>query len=133
MNATRPLTLTAPFDREDCGHGVWRLSERGPRAATVYLRGFMPPAGFDSCTSLSIDWLDSGGAVVAVLLPRGTVTVPVASALVHEPRPGLYRTLPLAHYDAGQARFWQRIFRLVRVPGGRLLLSWLAARSRHRS
>jgi hypothetical protein len=27
-------------------------------------------------------------------------------------------------------RFWRRVFRVVRIPGGRLLLGWLSRRTR---
>jgi hypothetical protein len=39
--------------------------------------------------------------------------------------------LPLASIDADARRFWRRVFRLVRIPGGRYLLKVLT-RARRR-
>ena len=39
---------------------------------------------------------------------------------------------PLAGLDEKARRFWRRVFRLVRIPGGRHLLGVLARRSRGR-
>jgi hypothetical protein len=44
---------------------------------------------------------------------------------VHEPLQDLYEGLPLASIDADARRFWRRVFRLVRLPGGRYLLRLL--------
>ena len=52
------------------------------------------------------------------------------SAVIHEPAKGLYEALPLAGFDAGARRFWKRIFRLMRLPGGRFLLGLFARRAR---
>ncbi|HMH88482.1 MAG TPA: hypothetical protein VK523_07555, partial [Steroidobacteraceae bacterium] len=49
-------------------------------------------------------------------------TVEAASAIVHEPLEHLYESLPLVSIDADARRFWRRVFRLVRLPGGRFLL-----------
>jgi hypothetical protein len=37
----------------------------------------------------------------------------------------LYESLPLVSIDADARRFWRRVFRLVRIPGGRFLLKIL--------
>jgi hypothetical protein len=54
----------------------------------------------------------------------------VRGAIVHEPLPKLYAELPLAGFDERARRFWRRVFRLVRIPGGRHLLGVLARRPR---
>jgi len=56
-------------------------------------------------------------------------SVEAANAIVHEPLEHLYERLPLISIDADARRFWRRVFRLVRIPGGRYLLK-LLARSR---
>jgi len=56
-------------------------------------------------------------------------SVEAANAIVHEPLDQLYERLPLISIDANARRFWRRVFRLVRIPGGRYLLK-LLARSR---
>jgi hypothetical protein len=40
--------------------------------------------------------------------------------------------LPLVSFDDKARRFWRRVFRLVRIPGGRHLLGVLARRNRDR-
>jgi hypothetical protein len=52
------------------------------------------------------------------------------SAIVHEPQTRLYEALPLVVLDDKARRFWRRVFRLVRIPGGRHLLGILARRTR---
>ena len=51
-------------------------------------------------------------------------------AVLHEPQMQLYSALPLAQFDAKAQRFWRRIFRLLRIPGGRIVLRWIARRRR---
>jgi len=131
MIAMRQLCVSGPFDAEPGAPGSWRLRQRGSSPATVYLCGFSPPSELGACTALELAWpAAAAGCVVTVRLPSGPLSVPVAAAFVHEPRPDLYRALPLERYEASQARFWRRIFRLVRLPGGRLLIALLANRSR---
>jgi hypothetical protein len=38
----------------------------------------------------------------------------------------LYDSLPLADFDRSAQRFWNRVFRVMRLPGGRFLLRFLA-------
>ena len=130
MNATRPLTLPAPFDIEDGGHGLWCLRRRQAPAVVIYLREFTLPPQLSQCTALTIEWPPDGGAVLRLTLPAGFATFRAASAIAHEPRPQLYRALPLAAFDARSRRFWRAVFVLMRVPGGRALLGWLTARRR---
>ncbi len=78
---------------------------------------------------VSVDWLPDS---VVVQLSRGAEVfqVKAANVLIHEPLPSLYRALPLAQFDARARRFWQRVFLLARLPGGRTLLRLLARRAR---
>ncbi len=59
-------------------------------------------------------------------------TVRAQSVIVHEPLARLYEALPLVTLDAKARRFWRRVFRLVRIPGGRYLLGALARLPRER-
>jgi hypothetical protein len=43
----------------------------------------------------------------------------------------LYESLPLVSIDANARRFWRRVFRLVRIPGGRFLLKLLTRSGSH--
>jgi hypothetical protein len=59
-------------------------------------------------------------------------TIRAQSVIVHEPLARLYEALPLVTLDAKARRFWRRVFRLVRIPGGRHLLGALARFPRRR-
>lgn len=78
---------------------------------------------------LDIEWSDSA-AVIRLTSEGRRMTLMMRSAIVHEPLPQLYDPLPLAVYDASARGFWRRVFRLVRIPGGRHLLGFLARRRR---
>jgi hypothetical protein len=67
--------------------------------------------------------------LTAAELPR---TVRMQSVIVHEPLAQLYESLPLSDFDDNARRFWRRVFRVARVPGGRYLLRFLAQRTRNR-
>jgi hypothetical protein len=124
------LTVSAPFDIEDCGRGLWCLRPHDALQTAVYVSGSLPFAKLSKCEAFSIEWLDGGSAVLHLGLPAQIVTVPVASAFLHEPLTALYGALPLARLDAKTKRFWRRIFALVRLPGGQILLGWLGPRTR---
>lgn len=78
---------------------------------------------------VSIDWQDEGTAV-ELTAGSAVIRVHAETVLVHEPLTTLYDALPLARFDARAHRFWQRVFWLVRVPGGRSLLRMVARRAR---
>jgi hypothetical protein len=124
------LTVSAPFDIEDCGRGLWCLRAHDALQTAVYVSGSLPFSQLSKCEAFNIEWLEGGSAVLHLGLPAQIVTVPVTSAFAHEPRPDLYGVLPLARLDAVTLRFWRRVFGLVRVPGGQMLLGWLSRRTR---
>jgi hypothetical protein len=77
--------------------------------------------------SLRLEW--TGGGVE--ILRQGDSDAErfhAAQAVVHEPMPRLYESLPLERLDRRARRFWARVFWLVRMPGGRRVLRWLARR-----
>jgi hypothetical protein len=129
----RHLKLTAPFDVEDCGKGLWCLRQHTALEIAIYVQGPMPFAQLVKSESLIIDWLDGGDTSLSLGLPSQIITVPVKSAFVHEPRPTLYGALPRPELDARTMRFWRRVFALVRLPGGQFLLGWLSKRTRRAS
>lgn len=129
MIATTSLRFPAPFDAAQCGGGLWRVRPAEAPPVTVWLRGDGPPADIARCTALTIAWPPGGGLVVTVSGPDGETQVPTTAAFIHEELEGLYTALPLAHPEPGQARFWRRVFRVIRVPGGRFVLAWLARRA----
>jgi hypothetical protein len=121
------------FAAIDCGNGAWRLTSEGPREVNVYLKDAEPGAaqafGAVPISSLAIEW-HPGAAHLSFQSGGSAATVQSAVAIVHEPLRSLYDGLPLATVDADTRRFWRRVFRIVRMPGGRYLLKLLARRKR---
>src|ERR1700683_4674738 len=107
--------------------GLWLLTRTQPPALEILVRGVELEA--TEVAGLNIEWRETG---VALRLSSATqnTEIQARSAIVHEPRPRLYEGLKLAQFDAATKRFWRRIFRMVRIPGGRYLLRILARRGR---
>jgi hypothetical protein len=125
-------TLAGPFAARNLGKGSWRLA-RGPlEPIDVILRGMSPQAeealsGLEA-GDVDLEW--HAGTVVVTMTSAGRRrSISARSALVHEPLAHLYDALPLAAVDDTTRRFWRRVFRLIRIPGGRYLLGVLARRS----
>lgn len=134
MQANMRRNLPGRFLARDLGGGTWSLSSEGPAAAEILLRG-APPEAADIFRSpplcdVDIEW-GAGVAALRLTCAARRSAIEVRSAIVHEPLPRLYETLPLPHIDAKARRFWARVFRLVRIPGGRHLLG-VFTRSRRR-
>ena len=127
------VDLQGPFAGEDLGAGRWRLSRTRPAPIEVFLRVADGTAAEmlaePGIVGLDLDWRASGVSV-AVRGRRGVQRVEADSVIVHEPRNELYQALPLAGFDAEARRFWSRVFTLMRIPGGRLLLRIIARRRR---
>jgi len=135
MQATlTPLqrSLLGEFRLHTVSNDCWRIDNLAPPHESLWLRGVdaraapMPPR-FDR---LTVVWQPDGRIALTLANGAEALTVGASCALLHEPRERLYDSLPLPAYTSRTARFWRRVFRLVRIPGGRLLLSWLARRSR---
>ena len=121
------------FVTRNLEEGAWRLSRSEPVPIDVFVRG----ADFRAAETLrpsavrdvDVEW--RGEAVVLTLTSTGRRhSMSVQSAIVHEPLGRLYEALPLVSLDDKARRFWRTVFRLVRIPGGRLLLGVLARRTR---
>jgi hypothetical protein len=127
--------LPGTFLARDLGESAWRLSRSEPKPIDVFVLGADLPAA-ESFRALNVRDIDiewRAEAVWLTMISNGRLTtVKVQSAIVHEPLPHLYAVLPLAGLDEKARRFWRRVFRLVRIPGGRHLLGVLARRSRGR-
>jgi hypothetical protein len=112
---------------------VWRLARSGPPALEIIVHGAQFDAPLCSrlanCTQLWLEWRESD-VELGIESPSGNTCVTAASVIVHEAQPQLYAGLPLAEFDPAARQFWRRIFRIVRIPGGRYLLGFLARRSR---
>jgi hypothetical protein len=127
--------LPGTFLTRDLGEGAWQLSRAEAAPIDVFLRG----AEFGAADSLrspfvrdiDIEWR-AETVVLTMTSAEQRRTVEAHSAIVHEPLARLYEALPLVNLDAKARRFWRRVFRLVRIPGGRYLLGALARRTRDR-
>jgi hypothetical protein len=124
--------LPGPFVARNIGVGSWRLARGHPKPIDVILRGAQPEAEealsrFEA-ENLDIEW-DATTVALTMTSAGRRHTVVARSALVHEPLTHLYDALPLADVDEKTKRFWRRVFRMIRIPGGRYLLGVLARRS----
>jgi hypothetical protein len=121
------------FLPQDLGAGTWQLSRRAPQEITVFLRDAERAAqqsfGTGPLIDLGIEW-QAEKVLLTFMSGERVASVAAASAIVHEPLDHLYERLPLVSIDADARRFWRRVFRLVRIPGGRYLLKALARRRR---
>ena len=123
--------VSGPFSVRNLGAGAWHLASNGESGAEMFVRGAGPHAPEllqdPTVSGLSLDWR-ADGVRIAVAGAAGVRHLTARTVVVHEPRPRLYENLPLAGFDADAKRFWRRIFRLIRIPGGRLLLRYIARR-----
>jgi hypothetical protein len=129
MNPKLRRNLSGAFQAQDLGAGAWRLCQAAPREIDVYLQGSDRRAaqafGATRIGDLGIEWRSETVQLSFVSGDR-IETVEAASAIVHEPMSHLYESLPLQSFDADARRFWRRVFRVVRIPGGRYLLRLLS-------
>lgn len=133
MQVNMRRNLAGTFVARDLGKGAWRLSRREPAPIDIILQGadcgaaeVFQPAGV---SDVGIEW-HADAVVLTVTSAQRRRSVNTQGAIVHEPLAHLYETLPLAVFDPPARRFWRRVFRLVRIPGGRYLLGVLARRTR---
>ena len=125
--------LSGTFVARELDRGAWRLSRSEPPPIDILLRGaesgaadaFRPAA----VAALELEW-QHGTVVLTMTSAQRRIRINSGSAILHEPLGSLYDVLPLAAFDSKARRFWSRVFRLVRIPGGRYLLGLLARRSR---
>jgi hypothetical protein len=129
MKSMMHQTLSGPFFARHLGSGVWQLTTGAAAGPEIFLRDARPDKPeliVDmSITTLGVEWRIDG-VRVALSGANGVRFLTAGSALIHEPRVHLYEALPLAVFDSDAKRFWKRVFRLMRIPGGRLLLRFLA-------
>jgi hypothetical protein len=128
MVAKMRRNFSGAFRAEDLGTGAWRLYQTSPQQIDIFLRGVDGMQALqllaNAFTELGIEWRE-GSALITLLADGRVASLDASSAVVHEPLVGLYDTLPLQRFDAKARRFWGRIFFLVRLPGGRALISAL--------
>ncbi len=139
-SATRRL-LAGDYTPQSDGDGIWRLRGGAEPHWTLHLRGLRDvdrgesaPRTLEPGGAVEIDWDGQGaGAMLMLCAARSSVERPgrrlhARVAILHEAIPGLYADLPLADHDPGARRFWIRVMRIARVPGGGRLIGWIARR-----
>jgi hypothetical protein len=133
MKSMTRRTVAGPFSAQDDGHGCWVLAGGDSAQTAIYLR-FAGSVASQVLQDTNIQALDlqwrNEGVTVALLGAQNARYLTAKTAIIHEPRDGLYETLPLAGFDPKARQFWRRIFTLMRVPGGRFLLGIIARRRR---
>jgi len=123
------LALSSPS-----GHSAKAGSGDAQRLVAIlqYLESDYPAAvASQDAGDIDIEWQTAKVELWVMSSGRRTA-VAAQSAIVHEPLAQLYEGLPLARTDPKSRRFWRRVFWLVRIPGGRLLLAAVARRTRAR-
>ncbi len=133
MKSSEPRTIAGPFTVQDLGHGAWLLTSVAPAAAEIYMQlahaAAAQLANAPSAATLGLAWRPDG-AEVTLAGTFGVRRLDVRTAIVHESRNQLYRSLPVADFDLHARRFWTRIFRVMRFPGGRYLLRFMPGAKR---
>ena len=131
MSSKLRRNFSGAFLPQDRGNGSWQLSRAAPHEINVFLRdaerGAQRAFGTGPLLDLGIEW-HAEKVLLTFVSGEKVASVEAASAIVHEPLDHLYERLPLVSIDANARRFWRRVFRLVRIPGGRYLLKALARR-----
>ena len=129
-------SLPGPFSAAKLNSGLWLLTAEAPDGARVFLRGAAPDASKllaePRITALEFEWRTEA-VMVSITGAGGARHFKSESVFIHTPAARLYDSLPLASFDADAQRFWKWVFRLIRIPGGRLALGAIARRRRGRS
>lgn len=124
--------FSGAFTARELREGAWQLSSSAPHEVAVYLhgaeRGAARAFGNSPAADLGIEW-HAETVLLSFISGDKVQTVEAGSAIVHEPLQKIYDNLPLMSFDADARRFWRRVFALVRIPGGRYLLKFLARSS----
>jgi hypothetical protein len=134
MYAKMRRNFSGEFAATDRGNGAWQLDSAAPHETSVYVHKAEQNAaqafGTQTIAALNIEW-QVGAAQLSFTSEGRPATVKAAGVIVHEPLISLYDALPLASIDAPARLFWRRVFRLMRIPGGRFLLGLLRRSGRH--
>lgn len=127
-------SFSGSFRVDRPNRGWWRVRNTQSPHQIAWLRNVRVTSGEvpieqslpDTFDALRLEW-DAANSVTVVLGQGGTTRRLTADSMqLQEPDQGLYEALPLAHFTPDAQRFWQRIFWLVRLPGGRALLGLVA-------
>jgi hypothetical protein len=128
MSPKMRRNFSGAFMPQDLKNGAWQLTRAAPHDMQVFLRdaehGAARAFGELPIVDLGIEW-HADRALLTFMSGDRVATVKATTVIVHEPLGRLYESLPLVSIDADARRFWRRVFRLVRIPGGRFLLKIL--------
>ncbi len=131
MPARKNRDIAGSFAMHRLKSDVWHLASVDRTGPEIYLIGADSGAdrimGGTNISAVALEWRGHGVLVTLSSTDRPT-SLHARAALVHEPFAPLYQSLPLARFDNSARRFWRRVFRLVRIPGGRHLLRFMAGR-----
>ena len=134
LNTRIERTLTGAFRATHLGADTWQLTTGVAGSAEIYLSGVDSDAFavLDGAapSAVCVAWTAGGGAIVTLIVHDASTQFRSRTATIHEPRRQLYQGLPLVVLDDKARRFWRRVFRIARIPGGRRLLRWIAQRTR---
>jgi hypothetical protein len=119
------------FSARQLGERAWRISAALPARMDLYLSGVRiePDRLSGTFDRIEIEWT-ADAADVALIRGDAVLRLRARAAFVHEERPRIYDDLPLETFGPRSQTFWKRVFLLVRLPGGRLLLNYIARRAR---
>ncbi len=123
-------SIVGPFSSRVLGNGLWQLSDTIHQGRHIYLWVADSPTGFipaNDVRRVELTW-HANSVGIDIVGPTSVARCRATAAIVHEPQPQLYDQLPLAAFDLKAQRFWRRVFRLIRLPGGRFLLGMVARR-----
>ncbi|HWJ35049.1 MAG TPA: hypothetical protein VNR70_07270 [Steroidobacteraceae bacterium] len=129
-------TVSGRFSARNLGGGAWQLVAGAASGTEIFLQGAGPDAlellQDASISVLGFEW-HVDGVEIAVTGANGVRYLTTESAIIHAPSAHVYDGLPLARFDSDAKRFWTRVFRLIRIPGGRFLLGFIARGKRGKS
>jgi hypothetical protein len=131
MDSKMRRHLPGTFAAQELAPGAWRLSRSQPEPVDVLVRGADAASGAlpAHVRDLDIEWRRED-VLLSIATGAQRRVIKAQTVIVHEPLAGLYAVLPLAKFDGQARRFWRRVFGLVRIPGGRYLVGFLARRGR---
>jgi hypothetical protein len=128
-------SLSGEFHVEVLGPDTWWVTNQRPPGQCLLLRRVEasdPLQAPGVAQRISVTWNGSAPVAVAFTRDEQTMTVVAGAVFLNEPAAAVYAGLPLPAFTSTMRRFWRRVFRLVRIPGGRWALGWLSRRRRGR-
>jgi len=129
-------SLSGQFQVKVLGPDTWCVTNQGAPGQSLLLRRIETTDLLQTpavAQRISVTWHGSAPVSVAFTRDEQTVTVVAGAVFLNEPAGPVYAGLPLPAFTSSMRRFWRRVFRLVRIPGGRWVVGWLSRRRRGRA